>query len=113
MFSAAFLSVIPPWMDSLAGPGRIGQPCKRADLRLLTFYCMQSHRCSGVGRCLAGFCKCPPMRWGMDCSRTQVWEPDPRSEAEKEGRAWNRCEGRRELVMGMGTSGLLSLILVM
>ena len=29
--------------------------------------------CSGLGECLAGFCKCPLGRWGMDCSRSKAF----------------------------------------
>ena len=28
--------------------------------------------CGGVGKCLDGFCHCPPGRWGADCGRSQA-----------------------------------------
>ncbi len=49
------------------------------------------HRCSGIGECWAGFCKCPEGRWGLDCSRSKAYAPDPAIPFEAAGMAYSRC----------------------
>jgi hypothetical protein len=33
--------------------------------------------CGLNGRCIGGFCKCKPGYWGVACSRTKAYAPEP------------------------------------
>lgn len=46
--------------------------------------------CSGVGRCLGGFCHCPPGRWGMDCGRSKAYAPNSSEVREASDTAYER-----------------------
>uniref|UniRef100_A0A7R9YSL4 EGF-like domain-containing protein n=1 Tax=Chlamydomonas euryale TaxID=1486919 RepID=A0A7R9YSL4_9CHLO len=48
------------------------------------------NKCSGRGECFAGFCKCETGYWGIDCSRSKAYAPDPSLPNQIHSVAYNR-----------------------
>ncbi|KAG1655401.1 hypothetical protein FOA52_016042 [Chlamydomonas sp. UWO 241] len=68
--------------------GLTGKSCNEHDNENVAINVFRSgdktciNKCSGRGKCLAGYCKCDPGHWGMDCGRSVAYVPDPASPSE-------------------------------
>ena len=51
--------------------------------------CCPACSCGGNGECVGGFCMCKAGFWGMDCTRSKAYEPDPDKPIESSSLSYN------------------------
>ncbi len=82
-------ALVSTWVRCCYGALHAGKACEMDGIPSL-----KETPCSGRGRFIAGWCHCDPGYWGVECTRSKAWEPDPSEPLEAQGLAFARTSVR-------------------